>query len=81
MNNPEELQAIANQQVLMEAFDSINKGIRPPKMSMELFRFYRKMINGMNKKRLQGEMFHVSKVFNSPVKGVTYYKPEEATNG
>lgn len=72
----EELQSLAYQASMAEAFESINKGIRPPKMSMELFRFYRKLINKSVKNRLKGEMFHVSKTYGDKSRGITYYKPK-----
>ena len=59
-------------------FDLISKGIRPEGMDYEKFRYYRKITQALLKRRLAGELVHVSTVQGLPKgKGVTYVKPKE----
>ena len=63
-------------QDLQDNFDMISKGIRPEGMSMDKFRYYRKMTNALLKRRLKGELIHVSTVYQLPKgHGVTYVNP------
>ena len=59
-------------------FDLISKGIRPEGMDFEKFKYYRKITQTLLKRRLKGELVHVSTVQGLlKGKGVTYVKPKE----
>ena len=59
-------------------FDMISRGIRPEGMDFEKFKYYRKITQALLKRRLKGELVHVSTVQGLlKGKGVTYVKPKE----
>ena len=63
---------------LIDNFESINKGIRPEGMSYEAFKYYRKVLNKLLKKRLQGTLVHLSSTYGTiKGNGKTYIKPKE----
>lgn len=71
--NPKEAQmnASSNQELLMQSLDLISKGIRPSGVSQEKFKYFRKLIQQMEKNRKKGELVHLSKVYGDK-HGVTY---------
>ena len=59
-------------------FDMISRGIRPEGMDYDKFRYYRKITQALLKRRLAGELVHISTFKGLPKgKGVTYVKPKE----
>jgi len=66
------------QQDLIDNFDIINKGIRPEGMNYDTFKYYRRLLNGLLKRRLSGQMIHISSNLGmSKGSGVTYNKPNK----
>lgn len=59
-------------------FDMISRGIRSEEMEYETFKYYRRLLNGLVKRRLDGELIHVSSTYGMPKgTGKTYIKPKE----
>lgn len=76
------MEGLKLQQDLIDNFELINKGIRPEGMEYETFKYYRKLLNGLVKRRLKGELIHVSSTYGMPKgTGKTYIKPKEIVKG
>ena len=59
-------------------FDMISRGIRPEEMDFEKFKYYRKITQALLKRRLKGELVHISTSLGlGKGNGVTYVKPKE----
>ena len=56
-------------------FDMISRGIRPEGMDFEKFKYYRKITQVLLKRRLKGELVHISTSLGlEKGSGVTYVK-------
>ena len=76
------MEGLVLQQDLVDNFELINKGIRPEEMEYEAFKYYRRLLNSLVKRRLDGELIHVSSTYGMPKgTGKTYIKPKEIVKG